>query len=96
MNVIIKPLITEKMTGKAEKLNQFGFVVDKRADKIQIKDAVEKFYEVKVTDVNTIVYAGKKKMRGTKKGWVSGRTNSFKKAIVTLQEGQVIDFYTNV
>lgn len=96
MEVLIRPLITEKMTEKAEKLNQYGFVVDKRANKHQIKTAIEELYEVTVTDVNTMVYLGKRKFRGTRRGYISGRTNSFKKAIVTLKDGEIIDFYSNV
>lgn len=96
MEILIKPLITEKMTAKAEKLNQYGFIVDKRANKFQIKAAIEELYNITVEEVNTMVYIGKKKFRGTKKGWISGRTNSFKKAIVKLKDGDVIDFYSNV
>ena len=96
MEVLIRPLITEKMTDKAEALNQYGFVVDKRANKHQIKSAVEELYDVTVTDVNTMVYLGKRKFRGTRRGWISGRTNTFKKAIVTLKNGDIIDFYSNV
>lgn len=96
MEILIKPLITEKMTAKTEKLNQYGFIVDKRANKFQIKTAIEELYNITVEEVNTMVYIGKKKFRGTKKGWISGRTNSFKKAIVKLKDGDVIDFYSNV
>ncbi|NTW32900.1 MAG: 50S ribosomal protein L23 [Bacteroidetes bacterium] len=96
MNVLIKPVITEKMTGISEKLHQYGFMVDKTANKIQIKKAVEGMYGVTVESVNTIRYAGKSKSRYTKKGFVSGRTNAFKKAIVSIGEGQTIDFYSNI
>ena len=96
MNVLIKPVITEKMTGISEKLHQYGFMVDKTANKIQIKKAVESMYGVTVESVNTIRYAGKSKSRYTKKGFVSGRTNAFKKAIVSIGEGQTIDFYSNI
>ncbi len=96
MDVLIRPLVTEKMTAKNAELNQFGFVVAKRANKIQIKEAVESLYGVKVLEVNTMVYAGKRKFRGTRRGYVQGRTNAFKKAIVTLKEGEKIDFYSNV
>ena len=84
------------MTAKNTELNQFGFIVAKRANKIQIKEAVESLYSVKVLEVNTMVYAGKRKFRGTRRGYVHGRTNAFKKAIVTLKEGEKIDFYSNV
>ncbi|MEZ5081973.1 MAG: 50S ribosomal protein L23 [Bacteroidales bacterium] len=96
MNVIIKPVITEKMTEMGEKLNRFGFIVDKKANKIQIKNAVEDFYGVDVLAVNTMNFSGKEKSRSTKGGLISGRTNSYKKAIVTLAEGETIDFYSNI
>jgi large subunit ribosomal protein L23 len=96
MKIIIKPIVTEKMTELGEKLNRYGFVVDKRANKLQIKDAVEELYNVTVTDVNTMVYGGKTKSRYTKSGVITGRTNSYKKAIVTLAEGDNIDFYSNI
>jgi large subunit ribosomal protein L23 len=96
MKIIIKPIVTEKMTELGEKLNRFGFVVDKRANKLQIKGAVEEMYSVTVTSVNTMVYGGKTKSRYTKSGVISGRTNSYKKAIVTLAEGENIDFYSNI
>ncbi|MBK3518774.1 50S ribosomal protein L23 [Carboxylicivirga marina] len=96
MKVIIKPIVTEKMTELGEKLNRFAFVVDKGANKLQIKDAVEELYNVSVESVNTMVYAGKSKSRYTKSGVIVGRTNSFKKAVVTLAEGDTIDFYSNI
>ncbi len=97
MEVLIKPLITEKMTAVTEKFpNRFGFIVDKRANKIQIKVAVEQMYDVSVESIHTMIYLGKRKMRFTKTGVQSGRKNSFKKAIVTLAEGQTIDFYSNI
>ena len=97
MEVLIKPLITEKMTAVSEKFpNRYGFVVDKRATKGQIKKAVEDMYEVSVATVNTMVYLGKRKSRYTRTGFQTGRKNSFKKAIVTLSEGHSIDFYSNI
>ncbi len=96
MSIIIEPIITEKMTEKAEKLNQFGFIVDKKTNKIEIKKAVEKLYNVQVESVNTMIYGGKRKNRNTKSGLIKGRTNSFKKAIVTLVDGETIDFYSNI
>lgn len=96
MAYIIKPLITEKMTGVTEKLNRYGFVVSPKANKIEIKAEVEALYDVTVLDVNTMNYAGKNKSRYTKAGLLKGRTNAFKKAIVTLKEGDVIDFYSNI
>ncbi len=97
MNVLIKPLITEKMTAVTEKFpNRYGFIVDKRASKPQIKKAVEEMYDVSVETVNTMNYFGKLKVRYTKTGFLSGRTNSFKKAIVQVADGQSIDFYSNI
>ncbi len=96
MKILHKPLVTEKMTGISEKRNVFGFIVDKTANKIQIKNAVEEMYNVSVVSVNTIRYAGKLKSRFTKGGMVSGRTNAYKKAIVKLAEGDYIDFYSNI
>ena len=96
MIIIKKPVITEKMTAISEKLNQFAFIVDKNANKYQIKDAVEQLYGVKVASVNTMNYAGKKKSRYTKAGVVTGKRAAFKKAIVTLKEGDTIDFFSNI
>lgn len=96
MDVIIKPIVTERMTWLGDTLNQYGFIVDKRANKIEIKKAVQEMYSVAVTSVNTMVYAGKAKSRYTKGGVISGSTNSFKKAIVTLAEGDKIDFFSNI
>jgi len=96
MNVLVKPIITEKMTGISEKLNRYGFIVDRKANKHQIKDAIENMYDVKVTDVNTMYYAGKNKTRFTKTAIVKGKKNDFKKAIVSLADGQVIDFFSNI
>lgn len=96
MNVILKPVITEKMTGLGEKLNRFGFIVHKKANKVQIKNAVEELYGVDVESVNTMNYSGKNKSRNSKSGVITGRTNSYKKAIVTLAEGETIDFYSNI
>ena len=96
MEVIIKPILTEKMTIQGEKLNRYGFIVDIRANKLQVRNAVEKMYNVTVTDVNTINYMGKQKSRYTKAGLLTGRTNNFKKAIVTLKDGDKIDFYSKI
>ena len=96
MNILIKPVITEKMTEESEKFNRFGFIVDRRANKLEIKDAVEKMYGVSVEKVRTMVYPGKAKSRNTKGGVISGRTNSYKKAIVDVAEGESIDFYGNI
>ena len=96
MSILIKPIITEKMTDASDQFNRFGFVVDRNANKIQIKAAVEDAYGVTVDSVRTMNYAGKTKSRFTKAGVISGRTSHFKKAIVQLAEGDTIDFYSNI
>ena len=96
MSVIIKPVITEKMTDKGEALNQFGFIVDRHANKLEIKSEVEELYGVQVLSVNTMNYSGKRKQRYTKTGLIAGKTRAFKKAIVTLPEGETIDFFSNI
>ncbi|MBU0487736.1 MAG: 50S ribosomal protein L23 [Bacteroidetes bacterium] len=96
MDILIKPVITEKMTKQGETMNRFGFIVDKRANKLQIKKAIENMYGVAVESVNTMRYAGKVKGRFTRSGYVTGRSSSFKKAIVTLVQGETIDFYSNI
>ena len=96
MSIIIKPIITEKMTQMGEQLNRYGFIVDRRANKIQIKKAIKDLYGVDVVEVNTMVYSGKNKSRFTKAGIITGRTNTYKKAIVTVAEGETIDFYSNI
>ncbi len=96
MGILIKPLVTEKMTILGEKLNRYGFIVDRSANKIEIKAAVEQMYGVTVAEVNTVNYHGKKKSRYTKAGLLSGRANHFKKAFVTLAGEDKIDFYSNI
>ncbi|MCB0395356.1 MAG: 50S ribosomal protein L23 [Flavobacteriales bacterium] len=96
MSVIYKPLITEKQTAATEKLNQYGFLVDTKANKVEIKKAVETLYNVKVESVNTMKFNGKLKTRYTKKGFFSGRTNAVKKAVVSLAQGETIDFYSSI
>ena len=96
MVIIVKPLVTEKMTAITEKLNRFGFIVRPEANKLEIKKEVEALYNVTVVEVNTMRYAGKNKSRYTRSGLINGRTNAFKKAIVTLKEGDTIDFYSNI
>ena len=97
MSVIIKPLVTEKMTKISEKFsNRYGFIVDKKADKIAIKKAVEELYDVKVVKVNTLIAPAKKRNRYTKAGIISGSVPSGEKAYVTLAEGNSIDFYSNI
>jgi len=95
--IIEKPILTEKMTGQSEKLNCYGFVVSKDANKIEIKNAIEKLYGVAVDSVNTMNYGGgKKKMKHTNKGVIYQRNSAYKKAIVTLAEGDIIDLYENI
>jgi large subunit ribosomal protein L23 len=96
MNILIKPVVTEKMTQQGETLNRYGFIVDKKANKIEIKKAVEELYGVTVESVNTMRYGGKRRSRYTRTGIIQGKTNSYKKAIVTLAEGESIDFYSNI
>jgi large subunit ribosomal protein L23 len=94
--VLIKPIITEKMSAQTDKHNRVGFIVATDANKIEIKNAVEKAYNVSVLEVNTMRYAGKTNTRYTKKGITSGRKNNFKKAVVTLKNGEAIDFFSNI
>ena len=96
MGILIKPIVTEKLTAETEKFNRYGFIVDKEANKLQIKTAVEQMYNVTVKDVNTINYHGKRKSRYSKTGMLTGRTNHFKKAYVTLEGEDKIDFYANI
>lgn len=96
MDILIKPIVTEKLTAQAEKLNRYGFVVEKTANKLQIKKAVEDMYKVKVSSVNTMRYAGKAKSRFTKSGVISGKAPNTKRAVITLAEGETIDFYSNI
>ena len=96
MTILIKPIVTEKMTDQGEEMNRYGFIVDKTANKIEIKKAVEELYGVTVQSVNTMRYGGKAKSRYTKSGIVSGKSKSYKKAVITLAEGENIDFYSNI
>ena len=96
MEILVRPIVTEKMTKLGETLNRYGFIVDKRADKLQIKAAIETMYEVNVLRINTMRYGGKTKTRFTKTGVQKGKTPAYKKAIVTLADGEVIDFYSNI
>jgi large subunit ribosomal protein L23 len=96
MDIILKPVITEKMTGLGESLNRYGFIVARKANKLQIKKAVEELYGVEVQSVNTMTIKGKSKSRYSKTGIISGKTASYKKAIITLAEGETIDFYSNI
>ena len=96
MGIIIKPIVTEKLTIQGEKLNRYGFIVDREANKLQIKTAVEQIYNVTVADVNTVNYHGKRKARYTKAGMLTGRANHYKKAYITLAGEDKIYFYANI
>ncbi|MFP4092916.1 MAG: 50S ribosomal protein L23 [Cyclobacteriaceae bacterium] len=95
MEVLKKPLVTEKISLQNE-VGKYGFIVDRKANKLQIKDAVEKTYGVTVESVRTMNYQGKDKSRYTKTRVISGRKPSYKKAIVQVAEGEIIDFYSEV
>ena len=96
MNIIIKPIITEKITKESEISNRFGFVVAKGANKVQIKKAVEAAYGVTIVSVNTMNVRPDRTTKFTKSGMISGKTNAFKKAVVQVQDGETIDFYNNI
>ena len=97
MAFIIRPLVTEKMTKITDKRpNRYGFIVKPEANKLEIKKEVESLYNVTIEDVNTMRYSGKRSSRYTKAGLIRGQKASFKKAIVTLKEGDTIDFYSNI
>lgn len=96
MDIMIKPIVTEKATMLTEKLNRYTFHVSVEATKAQIKSLVEKLYDVNVVSVNTLVVRGKNKSRYTKSGLLRGKTVSYKKALVSVAEGQTIDFYSNI
>jgi len=96
MDILLKPIVTEKMTSQGDKFNRYGFLVARNANKLQIKKAVEELYSVTVDSVNTMRYGGKIKSRNTKSGLLIGKTAATKKAVVTLAEGNKIDFYSNI
>lgn len=96
MSIIIKPIITEKITKEGEVFNRFGFVVDRKANKVQIKKAIEAAYGITVVDVNTMNYRADRTVKYTKSGLISGKTNAYKKAVVQVKEGETIDFYNNI
>ena len=96
MDILLKPIVTEKMTHQGDKFNRYGFLVARNANKLQIKKAIEELYTVSVASVNTMRYGGKIKSRNTKSGLLTGKTSATKKAIVTLAEGNKIDFYSNI
>jgi large subunit ribosomal protein L23 len=95
-NIIIKPLLTEKITKGTEKFNRYGFYVATKANKLQIKNAVEKMYNVTVTGISTMNTPGKVKSRMRRTGVQRARVGKFKKAVVELKQGDAIDFYSNI
>lgn len=96
MNVVIKPIISEKMTMVGEKYNRYGFIVDRKATKPQIKKEIEDLYGVKVLQVNTLIQRGKSTSRYTKAGMIQGQKNTFKKAMVFVNKEDKIDLYSNI
>jgi large subunit ribosomal protein L23 len=94
--ILIKPILTEKANAQQEKLRRYAFKVDRRANKLEIKTAIEQFYGVNVMEVNTLVVPGKNKSRSTKAGVVSGVKSGYKKALVTVAEGETIDLYASI
>ena len=96
MNVVIKPIISEKMTMVDEKYNRYGFIVDRKATKPQIKKEIEELYGVKVLQVNTLIQRGKSTSRYTKAGMIQGQKNTFKKAMIFVSKEDKIDLYSNI
>lgn len=94
--ILIKPIISEKSEGLSEKLSKYSFVVARKSNKVEIRKAIEKEFNVNVSSVNTMVMPGKSKSRNTKRGMQKGRVSPFKKAIITLAEGEEIDFFGEV
>jgi large subunit ribosomal protein L23 len=94
--ILIKPILTEKANAQQDKLSRYSFKVNRRANKLEIKTAVEQFYGVNVVDVNTLVVPGKSKTRSTKSGIISGVKSGYKKALVTVAEGESIDLYASL
>ena len=94
--ILIKPILTEKANGQQENLRRYAFKVDRRANKLEIKSAIEQFYGVNVLEVNTLVVPGKNKTRSTKAGIISGIKSGYKKALVTVAEGETIDLYATL
>ena len=95
-DIIIRPMVTERLTEEAERFNRYGFIVDRKANKIQIRESIEKMYSVSVTGVRTMNYMGKKNTSFTTSGMIKGNKSSYKKAIVTVADGDSIDFYAGI
>ena len=96
MSIIIRPIVTEKVTKESEVLNRFGFFVNKKANKVEIKKAIEAAFGITVVAVRTMNYRADRSVKYTKSGLISGKTNAYKKAVVQVKEGESIDFYTNI
>ena len=96
MNILIKPIISEKMQAVSEKFNRYGFIVDRKATKSQIKFAIQEVYGVRVDKINTLVQRGKEQTRNTKAGVIRGQKNSVKKAIVFVNKEDKIDIYSSI
>jgi large subunit ribosomal protein L23 len=94
--VLIKPILTEKANSQQESLRRYAFKVARKANKLEIKKAVEEFYGVTITNVNTVVVPGKNKTRYTKKGFTKGQKSAYKKAFITVAEGETIDLYSTI
>ena len=96
MDILIRPIITEKATAASEDSNCYAFEVDKRANKVQIKKAIESFYGINVEKVRTMIVPAKRSVRYTKAGMIAGKKSSYKKAVVQVRGGEVIDLYSNI
>jgi len=94
--VLVKPIVSEKANAQQEKMRRYAFRVARKANKLEIKKAVEEFYGVTVIDVNTSVVPGKNKTRFTKAGYIQGQKPAYKKALITVAEGESIDLYSNI
>ena len=94
--ILIKPILSEKANAQQESLRRYAFKVNRRANKLEIKTAIEQFYGVNVLEVNTLVVPGKQKTRSTKSGIISGVKSGYKKALVTVAEGETIDLYASI
>jgi large subunit ribosomal protein L23 len=94
--VLIRPILTEKANAQQEKLRRYAFRVNTRANKLEIKKAVEEFYGITVVDVNTVIVPGKARSRSTKAGLITGRKPGYKKALITVAVGESIDLYSNI
>lgn len=95
-DILIKPIISEKAELLSEGLNQYSFVVNRKANKLEVRKAVEELYSVNVASVNTMIMPAKAKNRNTRSGLIKGRVSSFKKAIITLADGEEIDFFGDI